>query len=63
MLVRFPELGVAREELAPALRSSLVAEYLIFYRLTKQRIDIVWILQGNRDLKQIFQSEEVELEK
>lgn len=62
MLARFPELGVTREELASALRSSLVDEYLIFYRITKQRIEIVRILQGNRDLKQIFHSEEVELE-
>ncbi len=62
MLVRFPEIGVSREELAPQLRSFPVSNYLIFYRLIGSSIEIVRVLHGSRDVEQIFRDEEVEPE-
>jgi len=52
----WPELGTAREELAPGLRSLVAAEYrryLILYRRT-DAIEIVRVLDGSRDLKSIL---------
>jgi toxin ParE1/3/4 len=54
LLARFREMGVAREDLAPALRSFPVDQYLIFYQLTKQGIEIVRVLPGKADLVQFF---------
>jgi toxin ParE1/3/4 len=54
LLIRFPEMGVAREDLAPALRSFPVDQYLILYRLTKPGIEIVRVLSGKVDLERIF---------
>ena len=58
LLSRFREMGIAREELAPALRSFPVDKFLIFYRLTKQRIEVVRVLQGQKDIERIFQEGE-----
>jgi len=45
-------MGVAREDLALALRSFPVDQYLIFYSLTKHRIEVVRVLRGKADLEQ-----------
>jgi plasmid stabilization system protein ParE len=50
LLARFPEMGVAQQDLAPALRSFPVDQYLIFYRLTKHGIEIVHVLPEKADL-------------
>lgn len=54
LLARFNEMGVLREDLAAGLRGFPVDQYLIFYRLTKQGIEIVRVLPGKADLKRFF---------
>ncbi len=54
LLARFKEMGVAREDLAPEVRSFPVDQYLIFYHLTNQGIEIVRVLSGKVDLKWFF---------
>ena len=54
LLSEFPGLGTAREELATALRSFPVGNYLIFYRPLSDGIEVVRVLHGARDLRRIF---------
>ncbi len=58
LLARFQEMGVAREDLTPELRSFPADQYLIFYRLTNQGIEIVRVLPGKVDLKRFFPESE-----
>jgi toxin ParE1/3/4 len=53
-LAASPGMGRAREDFAPGLRSFPVGDYLIFYRCTTGRIDIVRVLHGRRDLPRFF---------
>jgi toxin ParE1/3/4 len=57
LLARFQEMGVTREDLALELRSFPVDQYLIFYRLTNQGIEIVRVLPGKADLGQFFRED------
>jgi toxin ParE1/3/4 len=45
-LVRFPELGRKRNELLQGLRSLVVKNYVIFYRLTDSYVEVVRVLHG-----------------
>jgi len=58
LLSRFREMGIAREDIAPSLRSFPVDKFLIFYRLTKQGIEVVRVLPGQKDIERIFQEGE-----
>lgn len=54
LLARFPEMGRAREDLAPGLRSSRVEQYLILYRPTADGIEVVRFVHGARNLPDLF---------
>ncbi len=49
-----PRLGVARDSLAPGLRSFPVGKYLVFYRIVPDGIELVRVLHGARNLRAIF---------
>ena len=49
-LARFPRLGRARDELLPSLRSFPVGNYVLFYRPSKDGIEIIRVLHGRRDV-------------
>lgn len=49
-----PKIGRKREELAKNLRSFPVSSYVIFYRIQPDRIEIIRILHGVRDIDSIF---------
>lgn len=53
-LVKTPAMGRTREELAQGLRSLPVKKYVIFYRQNKERLEIIRILHGARDIIQFF---------
>lgn len=53
-LAQFPEMGVNRAELMPALRSFPVGNYLIFYLLIDDGIEVVRVLSGMRDIDALF---------
>ena len=53
-LVRFPEMGMSREELMPDLRSLPIGSYVVFYLPIEQGIDIVRVLPGMRDIDAFF---------
>lgn len=49
-LADFPELGRVRPKLLPDLRSWAVGDYVIFYRVDPDAVQILRILHGARDL-------------
>ncbi len=54
-LVENPELGRERDEIREELRSISSGSHVVFYRIFKDRICIVRILHGSRDLPKHFQ--------
>ena len=56
-LGRFPEMGRARPEIAPGLRSTLVAPYVLFYQIAGDEVQILRILHGKQDLRRVMEAE------
>ena len=55
LLARFPHIGRRRDEdLRPGLRSFVVGEYVIIYRVEDGEILILHVTRGNRDLEALF---------
>ena len=50
-LVNNPEIGRARDEIRKGLRSLLTEKHVVFYRILGNRIRIVRILHGSRDVR------------
>lgn len=57
LLVKSPEIGRSRSELADGLRSLPYDKYIIFYRIVSDGILVVRILHGSRDIPSIFEAE------
>ena len=53
-LAAMPQMGRAREELSRGLRSFPIGRYIIFYRPTKNWVEIARVLHGARDLPPLF---------
>jgi toxin ParE1/3/4 len=49
-LAHHPYSGVSREEIAPGLRHLVLRQYLIFYRVEVEAIEIVRVLHGRRKI-------------
>jgi toxin ParE1/3/4 len=49
-LIRHPQLGRPRREIRPGIRSLLVRNHLLFYRVKKSSVEVLRILHGSRDL-------------
>jgi len=47
----YPEMGIARERLAPGLRSIVEAPYVVFYYPRPDRIEIVRVFHGRQDIE------------
>ncbi len=54
MLAQFPLIGCKRDELYPGLRSVPLEDYLIFYRLVANGIEVMRVVGGYRDLEALF---------
>ena len=55
LLTRFPRMGRRRDEdLRPGLRSFVVGEYVIIYRLEDEEVLILHVIRGSSDLKALF---------
>jgi toxin ParE1/3/4 len=54
LLASQPLVGKSVQEFAPHLRFVPIGNYLIFYRPTQERIEIVRILHGARDITAEF---------
>ncbi len=53
-LAAMPQMGRAREELSPHLRSFPIGRYVIFYRPMENGVEIARVLHGARDLPPLF---------
>lgn len=54
MLAESPGVGRRREDLLPFLRSYPLGNYVIFYRIVDDGIDVIRILHGARNIDRIF---------
>jgi toxin ParE1/3/4 len=50
MLAEFPKAGLARDDLAPGLRSFVVYPYILFYRPISGGIEVVRVPDGRRNI-------------
>lgn len=52
LLAAYPHLGRRRDEdLRPGLRSFVVGEYVVFYRLEREDVLILHVVRGSRDIQ------------
>ena len=54
LLGQFPNAGRSCEELLPGLRSFPVSGFIIFYRIGSTQVEILRVVDGRRDLDEIF---------
>ena len=54
-LAESPLIGKARDELVPGVRSFPVGNYVLFYQLTEDGIEIIRVLHGARDIETLFE--------
>lgn len=57
-LTEFPQAGVVRDEIVPAIRSIVVYPTVVFYRIGSASIDIVRVVDGRRNLAALFPRDE-----
>lgn len=53
-LIQFPLMGRSYREIRPYLRGLPMKNYIIFYRLTEQGLEIMRVIKGERDLDALF---------
>ena len=53
-IVETPNLGGKRPELSAGLRSIPVGQYVIFYRVLADAVEIVNVIHGARDIDSLF---------
>lgn len=54
MLAATPKAGRSRPELEPSMRSFVVGNYLVFYRVCPDGIEVARVLHGHRDLQSLL---------
>ncbi len=57
-LAAFPNLGRSYAEILPSLRGIPLQNYIIFYRLLEDGVEIMRVVSGRRDLPFLFQGQE-----
>jgi toxin ParE1/3/4 len=55
LLAEYPQLGQARPDIRPELRSFPLKRHLIFYRQIPDGVEIVRVVHGSRDLGALFE--------
>ena len=53
-LAKFPNIGRSYDDLAPSIRGIPLEKYIILYRTTDEGIEIVRVVSGYRNLKELF---------
>jgi toxin ParE1/3/4 len=57
LLGQLPLMGRTREELSPGLRSVVIEQYVLFYRVTATAVEVLRILHGARDIDTIIKTD------
>jgi toxin ParE1/3/4 len=60
-LADFPHSGTPRPDLGPGARSLAVGNYVVLYRVGKERVDILRVVHGARELAGLLGAEEEDL--
>jgi toxin ParE1/3/4 len=55
LLSKHPLLGRSRDDLRPGLRSIAVGAYVVLYRVEREDVVILHVLQGRRDIRSVLQ--------
>lgn len=55
-IVSFPNLGKPRPEWGTNYRSIVLDDYLIVYRVTEELVEILRVVNGYRDLNELFKN-------
>lgn len=55
-LARFPYIGKSYARLRPGLRGLLLMDYIIFYQVVKDDVEILRVVSGYQDLQGIFRN-------
>ena len=55
MLASMPEIGRERKDLSPHVRSFAIGNYVIFYRLIENGVEIARVLHGAQDFPPLFE--------
>lgn len=53
-LANFPNIGRSYDNIKPSLRGLNLANYIIFYRVINNGIEIIRVVSGYRDLDSLF---------
>jgi len=53
LIARHPRIGEVVEHLAPGLRRCTLDDYLVFYRLLEDQIELVRVLHGAREIDRL----------
>ncbi len=56
-IAQFPKIGRSREEFYPNLRSLPYKQYVIFYCLLQDSIEIFRVVSGYRDIEDLFRED------
>lgn len=54
LLDEHPFAGRTREEIRPGIRCVVASPHVVFYRVIEDRAEIVRVLDGRRDIEEIF---------
>jgi len=57
-LTQFPNIGRLYPHLEPSIRGLLVEKYIIFYRITSTEVEIVYIVDGRKNLIVLFHKDD-----
>ena len=57
LLSAHPHLGRERPDIAPGLRYCISNNYLVLYRVIEEKVDIIRVLHGARNLPVLFEDE------
>jgi toxin ParE1/3/4 len=57
-LANFPNMGRSYDDIKPSLRGLPLADYIIFYRIIDDGIEIIRVVSGYRDLESLFLEDE-----
>ncbi len=55
LLAKFPQMGRARPEYAPGIRSHVADPYVIWYYIRHRQVEISRILHGNQDAQRLLE--------
>ncbi|NEQ50834.1 MAG: type II toxin-antitoxin system RelE/ParE family toxin [Leptolyngbya sp. SIO3F4] len=56
-LARFPHIGKPYSQLRSGLRGLSIMDYIIFYQIREDNIEILRVVSGYRDLQNVFQDD------